>query len=79
MGREPLAVRAAVVAAVAALLNLAVAFGWSLTAEQIGAINTAVGLVATAAVVVWSRGSITPVDDPQDANGQPLVVEEADY
>ncbi len=79
MNREPLAIRGALVALVAAILNLIVAFGVSLSAEQVGAINAVVGLAATAVVVVWSRGAVTPVDDPQDANGQPLVVEERDY
>ena len=62
--REPLALRASIVAAVAACLNLAVLFGWDLTVEQVGAINTAVGLVATAVVVAWVRPSVTPVADP---------------
>ena len=65
MEREPLAVRGAVVAALAALVNLAVLFGLDWSAEQVGAVNTAVGLVATAVVVVWSRGKVTPVDDPR--------------
>ena len=65
MEREPLAVRGAVVAALAALVNLAVLFGLDWSAEQVGAVNTAVGLMATAVVVVWSRGKVTPVDDPR--------------
>ena len=73
--REPLMIRAAVVAAVAALINLAVAFGWNLTVDQVGALNAAVGLVATAVMVVWSRGTVTPVADPRDADGAPLVRE----
>ena len=65
MNREPLALRAAIVAALAACINLAVAFGWNLTVDQVGALNAAVGLVATAVVVVWSRGTVTPVADPR--------------
>lgn len=65
MEREPLAVRGAVVAALAALVNLAVLFGLDWSAEQVGAVNTAVGLMATVVVVVWSRGKVTPVDDPR--------------
>ena len=80
MSREPLAIRGALVALVAAILNLIVAFGVSLSAEQVGAINAVVGLAATAVVVVWSRGAVTPVDDPQDSNGQPLVTDDSlDY
>ena len=80
MSREPLAVRAAIVAAVAGLINVAVLFGWDLSVEQVGAINTAVGLVGTAVVVVWSRGAVTPLSDPRDSNGDPLTTDDAkDY
>ena len=71
--REPLAIRGALVALVAAIVNLVVAFGVDLNAEHVGALNAVVGLAATAVVVVWSRGSVTPVDDPKDADGEPLV------
>ena len=73
MNREPLAVRGAVVAAVAALINVAVAFGLDLTVDQVAALNAAVGLVATAVMVVWTRGKVTPVDDPRNSEGQELV------
>ena len=62
MTNEPLAIRGAIVALIAAVINLAVAFGANLTADQVGAINTVVGLAATAVVVVWSRGKVTPTD-----------------
>ena len=77
--REPLAIRAAIVAAVAAIINVAVAFGLDLTVDQVGALNAAVGLIGTAVVVVWSRGVITPVDDPRNADGQPLTPDPGDY
>ena len=73
MGREPLAVRGAVVAAIVAVLQAAMAFGLPLTAEQFAVVSTAVNLVATAVVVVLSRGTVTPVDDPRGSDGQPLV------
>ena len=73
MTREPLAIRAAIVAAVAALIDVAVAFGLDLSVDQVAALNAAVGLFATAVVVVWSRGAVTPVADPKDANGLPLT------
>lgn len=79
MNREPLAVRAAIVAAIAGLVNVAVLFGWDLTVEQISALNTAVGLIGTAVVVVWSRGAVTPLSDPRDTNGNPLTAEEDSY
>jgi len=76
--REPLAIRGAVVALVAAILNLIVAFGVNLTTEQVGAINAVVGLAATAVVVVWSRGAVTPVDDPRGTSGEPLAADPTD-
>lgn len=62
--REPLAIRAAVVAAVIVLIDVAVSFGWNLTMEQYASLTTAVGLIGTAVIVVWSRGKVTPVADP---------------
>jgi hypothetical protein len=77
--REPLAMRTFIVAAIAAVVNLAVAFGWDLSVEQVGAINAAVLAVSAAIVVVWTRGAVTPVDDPRDADGQPLTAAPDDY
>jgi len=62
--REPLVVRGAVVAVVTVLIEVAVAFGLNLTGEQYAALSSAVGLIATAVVVVWSRGKVTPVANP---------------
>jgi hypothetical protein len=78
VNREPLAIRAAIVAAVAALINVAVAFGWDATTEQLGAVNAAVGVVSALVVVLWTRGAVTPVDDPRDAAGSPLVADTSD-
>lgn len=73
-GREPLAVRGAVVMAVEAILHLAVLLGWApLTGEQEAQAMLVIGLVGTAVVVVWSRGKVTPVADPHSADGVPLV------
>lgn len=63
--REPLAIRGAVVAAIVACIQVAVVFGWNLDTEQFAALAVAVNLIGTAAVVVWSRGKVTPVDDPR--------------
>ena len=65
MTREPLAVKAAVLAAVAAVINAAVLFGLDLSAEQVTAVNTAVAAVATVVMVVWVRPDVTPVADPR--------------
>lgn len=69
MTREPLAIVTAVTAAVAALINVAVLFGWDLTADQVTAINTAVGMVAALIVVLVVRPKVTPVDDPRLPEG----------
>lgn len=62
--REPLAIRAAVVAAVDALIHTAVSFGLDLSTEQTASLSTTVNLLSILAVVLWSRGKVTPVDDP---------------
>ena len=63
--REPLAIRASIVAVAAVLIQLAVAFGVDLTADQIAAISAAVNVISAAVIVVWTRGAVTPVDDPR--------------
>ena len=73
MNREPLAYRAAAIWAAQSLILAAVAFGWNLTAAQISASFTAVSAVSAFGVVVWTRGKVTPVDDPRGPDGQPLI------
>ena len=71
--REPLIVRGAIVAAIVAVLHLLVMLNVvSLTPEQEEQASLVVGLLATVVVVVWSRGTVTPVDDPRGADGEPL-------
>ena len=77
--REPLAIRAAVVAALAAAVNLAVAFGLPWSVDQVAAALGFVNVASIAVVVVWSRGAITPVADPRDSNGTPLTPDATDY
>lgn len=76
MTREPLAISAAVVAAVGGIINLVVAFGVKLSDDQVGAINTAVTLVSALLIVLLVRPKVTPTADPQDDAGQPLTPEE---
>jgi hypothetical protein len=65
---------AATVAAVAALNALAVLGVVTLTEGQTTAVLTAVdAAVALAALLLWGRGAVTPVADPHDAAGTPLV------
>ena len=76
MNREPLAVAGAVVALVQAVLGAVVLMGWwDLTAEQAAAWMTVIALAGTAAVVVATRGRVTPVSDPRDGDGQRLTPE----
>lgn len=70
--REPLAIRGAIVAAVVALLQVAIAFGLPITPDQFAVISVAINTIATAVVVAWSRGAVTPVADPHNDQGQPL-------
>lgn len=74
--REPLAVRGAIVAAIVAVLQTAIVFGAPITADQFAALSVAINLIATAVVVVWSRGAVTPVADPHNDQGQPLTPED---
>ena len=72
--REPLAIRAAVVAAVTAVLHLLVISGvLPITAEVEGQAALVIDLAGTAALVLWTRGKVTPVDEPRAADGTPLV------
>lgn len=74
MTREPLAVAGAVVTLLQAALTTIVLMGWwELSAEQAAAWTGLIALAGTTAVVVWTRGKVTPVADPRDANGLPLT------
>ena len=73
MYREPLAVRAAAVAFAQAVLTTVVLMGWwTLTPEQVAGWMGVIALGGTFTVVALSRGKVTPVDDPKDADGAPL-------
>ena len=74
MGREPLAVRASIVAAATAVLHLLVIGGaLPISPDVEGQAALVLDLVGTAVLVVWTRGHVTPVDDPRDADGRPLT------
>jgi hypothetical protein len=69
--REPLALRAAIVAAVTAVVHVAVVLGLlQLDAASEAAVGGAIDLVGTAVLVVWTRGAVTPnaaVDEKVEA------------
>lgn len=72
--REPLAIRGAIVAAVTAILHLAVMSGALPIAPDVeGQAALVLDLIGTAVLVVWTRGAVTPVDDPRDTQGRPLT------
>lgn len=65
MNREPLIIRASVVAFCQALFTTVVLMNWwKLTPEQVAGWMGVIALGGTMVVVVWSRGKVTPVDDP---------------
>ena len=64
--REPLVIRAAIVAALTALLHVLVVLGaLPVDPEQEAALAGAVDLLGTVVLVVWTRGKVTPVADPR--------------
>jgi hypothetical protein len=66
MNREPLAVSGAAVALAQAVLTAVVLMGWVvMTAEQTAAWMGVIALGGTFAVVVLTRGKVTPVADPR--------------
>lgn len=63
--REPLVIRGAIVAAVTAVIHVLVILGlFPIAPDAEHAISLAVDLVGTAVLVVWTRGKVTPVEDP---------------
>ncbi|WNN93671.1 membrane protein [Arthrobacter phage CallinAllBarbz] len=65
--REPLVIRAAVVAAVTGVLHMLVVLGvLPLDVDMEAAVAGAVDLLGTAVLVIWTRGAVTPVADPRD-------------
>ena len=66
MNREPLIIRASVVAFVQALLTTIVLLQWwELTPEQTAGWMGVIALGGTMVTAVWSRGKVTPVDDSE--------------
>jgi hypothetical protein len=74
MNREPLLIRAVIVGFLQLLLTAVVLQGLlNLTAEQTAAWSAVIAGGGTAVLVVWTRGKVTPVDDPLSADGTTLV------
>lgn len=61
LANEPVVIRAAIVAAVTAIVHVGVVLGLlDLTPEQEDVIGTAVDLAGAAIAVVWSRQGVSP-------------------
>ena len=64
--REPLVIRGAIVAAVTALIHVMIVLGvLHVDPSAETALAGAVDLIGTAVLVVWTRGKVTPVEDPK--------------
>ena len=72
---EPLLNTAAATALGSALIALLVSFGLPLTGDQQSAIVAVVAVAGPLAVAALARRQVTPVADPQSADGTPLVEE----
>ncbi|UDL14629.1 membrane protein [Arthrobacter phage KeAlii] len=65
MNREPLAIRAAIVAAATAILHVLVILGvFPIDHDAENAIALAIDLIGTAVLVIWTRGKVTPTAAP---------------
>ena len=74
--REVLAKRVTVVAAVTAALHLIVGLHWLTIAQSsavIGQVTAGIDLLGVLAAVLYARPAVTPVADPRDNAGTPLV------
>lgn len=70
---EPIAVINTGVALCEVLIALALGFGVPLTKEQTGAVMAVVVAIGNLIKVIWARNQVTPVANPRNNEGQPLV------
>jgi hypothetical protein len=70
---EPVAVINSITAIIEAALALAVGFGLKWTPEQVGLFMALVVAVSNLFKTLWARQRVTPVHNPRDAAGRPLV------
>lgn len=57
----------------AAVIALLVAFGIPITLEQKAAILALLGILAPVVATIWARRKTTPLVNPKDSDGTPLV------
>jgi len=76
LAREVLAKRVAVVAAVTAALHLVIGPHWLTIAQSdavISQVTAGIDLLGVLVAVLYARPAVTPVTDPRDNAGNPLV------
>ncbi|MDG4792710.1 hypothetical protein [Micromonospora sp. WMMD1082] len=73
MSRQPLLTRAAIIAGLGLLYATLAHFGVILPPAIADAVEPFALAVIPIALAYWGRGHVTPVADPRDADGSPLV------
>lgn len=73
MSRQPIVTRAAIVAAVALTVAILGRFGVVVPPDTATHIVELLAVAAPFALAYWARRHTTPLTDPRDANGRPLV------
>lgn len=76
MRLEPVAVVNGLIAIIEASLGLAVGFGLGLDGEKVALVMAVAVAVGNLAKTIWTRGQVTPVDDPRNNEGQRLIAEQ---
>ena len=71
--QEPVITANSIVAFISAAIVLAITFGLSISEEQKAAILGVVVIVAPLVAAWWARRKVTPLAEPKDEDGSPLV------
>ena len=78
MNREPLLKKALWVTAIGAVIAVLVSAGVPISDELRDAILKLVAALLPIITAIWARGSVTPVEDPRDDEGEPLTPDNYD-
>lgn len=73
MTLEPVAIVNGLITIAEASIALAVGFGLNWDAKEVGLVMAVVVAVGNLVKTLWARGQVTPVTDPRDNKGAPLV------
>ncbi|MFI7069540.1 hypothetical protein [Micromonospora sediminicola] len=77
MNRQPIVNRALILAGLALVYAILAHFGITLPPEIKGRVEDFATIALPLALAYWASRHTTPVSDPRDANGSPLVPAEA--